>query len=387
MRAQQKVLLPLALAGVVLAGWLATTSGDPETAVRAEPVAEAPAAVNRSTPPDVGVPLDQPHGGAYAARGTDGAGHSYPGRCIRNPGEEPVLATIRLDHRPVDLALDARDSALYTSSERGQTVSVMDTRSRTLVSAIDLRDRPYGLLLDEHRGALYATLAGPRVPGGAIAVVDTASRELVRSIRFPDARWPTDGALDPGTGLLFVVNSGDDSVAVFDSVSGDRVRRIPVDVDPIFVDVVSESGLVLVSGAKGLAAIDIGTLEVRNILRIPAGALAIDHEDGGVYVANQGFGTLTVVDLAAFDVVGRVPVGGRGPFDVAFDSAAGLAYVTGAADGNLVIVDMASLRIVERIGGADGSHAWYGAVAVDHAKNCVYVADLERDAIAVIARR
>ncbi|MFC0678792.1 YncE family protein [Lysobacter korlensis] len=381
MRAKRKALTPLLLAGALLSGCTAPPPGIAEPLPAAAPVRSTPA--EGSAPPGGGWPGADPL--AYPPGGT-ATDHADTGRCDGG-SSAGVLATIPLDHRPIDLVLDAGASTLYISSELGTAISVVHTGSRAVAASIPLRDRPYGLFLDAERGALYAPLAGVRVPGGAVAVIDTERRALVRSIRFPDARWPTDAVIDPATGLLFVVNSGDDTVAVFDSASGDRIRRIPVDVDPMFVEVVSDSGVVLVAGAKGLAAIDVRTLAVRDTLPMPSGAMAVDEKDGGVFVANQGFGTVSVVDLAAFEVVGRVAVGGRGPFDIAYDAASGLAYVTGTAHGELTLIDMAPLKIVERIGGADGSRAWYGAVAVDDTTDCVYVADLEQSAIAVLERR
>jgi YVTN family beta-propeller protein len=378
MRAQRSLLAPLLL----IAALLSACGDAPTRTVESIRDDASPVEAHGTAPLDGGILVP----GRQFEDGGTRVGRDGTGRCDGSATTD-VLTTIPIEHRPIDLALDARRSTLYTSSERGDVISIVDTEALAVAGSIPLRDRPYGLFLDPARGTLYAPLAGVRVPGGAVAVIDAERRALLRSIRFPDARWPTDAALDPATGLLFVVNSGDDSVAVFDSASGDRIRRIAVPVDPMFVEVVSESGLVLVSGGKGLAAIDARTLAVRDVLHMRAGAMAVDHEDGGVYVANQGEGTLSVVDLAAFEVVGRVAVGGNGPFEVAFDSASGLAYVTGAPYGALLLIDMATLRIVERIGGTIGSRAWYGAVAVNDTTNCVYVADLNQSTIAVIERR
>jgi DNA-binding beta-propeller fold protein YncE len=381
MRAHRIVLTQLLLAGALLTGCVATGSAS-----------DGPVQEHAGPPPAGGSAADAPGPGSGGA-GTETeapdrpGGASDSGRCEGGTAGSDVVATIPLSHRPVDVALDAGNSTLYASSERGDVVSMVDTGSRAVTGTIQLRDRPYGLYLDADRGALYATLPGIQVPGASIAVVDTARGSVVRSIRFDDGIWPTDAVVDPATGLLFVVNSGDDSVVAFNSVTGARIRSIRVDIDPIHIDVVTEAGLVLVSGGKGLAAIDIRTLSLRDVIQMPGGAFAIDREVGGVFVANQGFGTLSVVDLAAFEVVGRVAVGGRGPFDVAFDTASGLAYVTGTADGELVLVDVATLRIVERISGANGVRSWYGAIAVDHTRNCVYVADLESSAIVVLDRR
>jgi len=364
MRALRIVLTPVLLAAVLLTGFVALAPG------------------SGGDEPDGG---DEPGPFDIRAPYFDAAGF---GRCRAiDEVENGMLAAIPLAHRPVDMVLDAAGSTLYASSRRDDIVSVLDTGIRTVVDSIRLPDRPYGLSLDVERGTLYATLPGLQAPGGAIAVVDTRRREVVRSIRFADAEGPTDAAVDPATGLLFVVNSGADSVAVFAGLTGGRIRSIPVDIDPLHVAVAPGAGVALVSGGMGIAAIDTRSLTVRDVLELPGGALAVDSAAGNVFVANEGFGTLSVVDLASFEVVGRVAVGGRGPFDVAFDPDARIAYVTGAAGGELAVVDGATLRIVERIGGRDGAPAWYGAVAVDPNTNCVYAADLDSSSIVALRRR
>jgi YVTN family beta-propeller protein len=372
MRALRTVLIPVLLAGMLLSGCVAMVPG---TAAPSPPAAD-PAAGGRGTPAA---------GGPWSSAETEAPGRdaaAESGRC--RPGDgNGVLATIPLQHQPVDLVLDPAGSTLYTSSERGDVVSVVDTGSRAVVDTIRLRGRPHGLFLDA--GTLYATLSGLQAPGGAIALVDTARREVVRSILFPDARWPRDAVVDPASGLLFVVNGGTGSVVVFHSRTGARVRSIPLGIDPVHVEVMPEDGMILVSGRKGLASIDAHSLIVKDVLDMPGGAMAVDHAAGDVFVANQGYGTLSVVDLAAFEVVGRVAVGGRGPFDVAFDADARLAYVTGAVGGEIALVDVATLRIVERIDGPDRARTSYDSVVVDHTTNCVFAAD--SSSVVVLERR
>ena len=64
--------------------------------------------------------------------------------------------------------------------------------------------------------------------------------------------------------------------------------------------------------------------------------MTVDATTGHAFIANEGDGTVTVVDTTTRKVVKTITAGGRGVEKVAIDPAAGLAYVTGVVyDGAL----------------------------------------------------
>src|SRR5215218_2333815 len=182
----RKALSLVLAGGVLLSGCVAAPSGGVEPPPAPQRASGSPAKGLASEDPSRPFDADPPDRSAEAQSRCDDTG----------AGADTVIASIPLPHRPVDLVLDARTSTLYTSSERGDVVSVVDTSSRAVVSTISLRDRPYALFVDASRGSLFATLAAAQAPGGSIAVIDTVRNTPVRSIPFPDARWPTDAVVD-----------------------------------------------------------------------------------------------------------------------------------------------------------------------------------------------
>ncbi len=59
--------------------------------------------------------------------------------------------------------------------------------------------------------------------------------------------------------------------------------------------------------------------------------VAVDPAAGTVYVANDGDGTVSVIDVATNSVTATIPVG-SGPYAVAADPAAAAVYVANAGE-------------------------------------------------------
>jgi YVTN family beta-propeller protein len=117
-----------------------------------------------------------------------------------------------------------------------------------------------------------------------------------------------------------------------------------------------------------------------SITSIPVGVLpagvAIDPSRNAVYVANEGDGTVSVVDpiagvvTATISLVGDARLGGApAPVGVAVDPGLGLAYVTEAGAGRLAVIDEATWRLRTTVS-VDGV-PW--GVAVDPTTHAVYV--------------
>jgi YVTN family beta-propeller protein len=91
-------------------------------------------------------------------------------------------------------------------------------------------------------------------------------------------------------------------------------------------------------------AIDIADDRISSTKRIKVGAgpvsLAADTENGRVYVANAGDGTVSVVDGKTDVVLATVPVGSH-PYSIAADSHDGKVYVSRTYSDQLTILDTA----------------------------------------------
>jgi DNA-binding beta-propeller fold protein YncE len=177
------------------------------------------------------------------------------------------------------------------------------------------------------------------------------------------AAGPNAIAVDPGTHTVYTAQGGDSTVAVFSGMRCNAVspagcpgqaRVVPVGAPPTEVAVDPATGSVYVSeyqadqaelldGAAGVVA----TLPTG---RNPAG-LAVDRGTHTLYVANQAFdeepGSLSIVDTHrcnAADTSGcggpfPTAASGRGPFALALDSGTHTVYATDIGDASISMID------------------------------------------------
>ena len=88
--------------------------------------------------------------------------------------------------------------------------------------------------------------------------------------------------------------------------------------------------------------------------------MTADATTGHAFIANEGDGTVTVIDTTG-KVVKTITAGGRRIEKVAIDPTAGLAYVTGVDyDGALDVVDTKTLKVVTTMPRPEGERYWGG---------------------------
>jgi len=122
---------------------------------------------------------------------------------------------------------------------------------------------------------------------------------------------------------------------------------------------------------------------------IPVGAnpqgVAVDPAARTVYVANQGGGTVSVIDAATGTVTRTIPVGSL-PEGVAVDPAARTVYVTKAnqryGTATVLVVDEAASTVTATV--PVGSEP--AGVAVDPDSHTAYVANAGAGTVSVISR-
>jgi len=98
------------------------------------------------------------------------------------------LTTIKLADellRPMGIAVAPNGSQIYVTLGRGKSVAIIDTRSNTVASTIEVGDRPWGIAMSPDGRTLY-TANGP---SNDVAVVDVASQSVTVRIKAGDSPW------------------------------------------------------------------------------------------------------------------------------------------------------------------------------------------------------
>ncbi|AXG78327.1 YncE family protein [Streptomyces paludis] len=253
---------------------------------------------------------------------------------------------------PAAFAVDSASGSVHVSEARGLTTYDPETGE----PAGDPLAGPgtataATMAVDPDAGLLYV----PR--SNAVAVVNSRTGEAVGE---PIAVPGNVGlmALDPAGKRLYVAVSNAKSVLVYDTESRQAVGApvaLPFAPYGLTVDPVHHIGYAVYVGgavvngtytfANNLEAIDGETATLTSTVSIGTTALgsqgvAVDPTTRTAYVGNIAAGTVSVVDLAAGEVTGTIPVGGAPKF-LAFDAETKTLYAGRLNSTAVAVVDMA----------------------------------------------
>jgi YVTN family beta-propeller protein len=321
------------------------------------------------------------------------------------------------------LASPTQAARLYVSNEDGQSVTVVDAASGTVLQTIAIGKRPRGLKLTPDGSRLFVAVSGlpkcpPSVPdeecaklerdleADGIAVVDTATHKVLQVLHAGSD--PEQFALSRDGKRLFVANEDSATLSVVDVASGSVVQRVPVGREPEGVAVTPDGRWVLVTNESdnSVSIIDTGTLKIvksvqvgkrpRDIaftpdgrtgyvsgefdasvyrMSVPDGApverilelrkearpmgIVLDSRRNRLYVSTGRGGTVAVIDSATHKLVSEVKVGTR-PWGIALSQDGRWLYTANGPSDDVSVIDTSTLQVVRHI--RAGSSPWGVAV-------------------------
>jgi YVTN family beta-propeller protein len=163
------------------------------------------------------------------------------------------------------VAVTPDGSKVYVTNLSGNTVSVIDTVTNTVVTTIPVGSAPFGVAVTPDGGKVYVT----NLSGNTVSVIDTATNMVVGS-PIPVGSGPAGVAITPDGSKVYVTNFNDDTVSVIATASN-TVVGVPISVG-----------------------------------QQPYG-VAVTPDGSKVYVANFSDATVSVIATASNTVVG-VPI-------------------------------------------------------------------------------
>jgi YVTN family beta-propeller protein len=198
---------------------------------------------------------------------------------------------------------------VIVSNENDDTVTVIDARSREVVSTIAVGKRPRGMRVDG--STLYVALSGS--PKGGPGVDES---------------------------MLPPPNRRADGIGVVDLDSGKLVRTLESGSDPESFDLARGDLLVVSNEDAGNASfVDTSSHKVVGQVKVGGEPEGVTTAPGGlVWVTSEADGTVSVIDPVARSVVAAVAVGKR-PRSIAFTPDGATAVVPNEADGSVTVLD------------------------------------------------
>lgn len=212
----------------------------------------------------------------------------------------------------------AARNLVVTSNENAGTVSIIDSRTNTVRSTIEVGKRPRGLRISADGTTAYVALSGS--PKGGPGVDEST---------LPPPDRTADG------------------IGVIDLVAERLVRVIPSGPDPEAFDLTSDGMLVVSNEDAGRASvIDVRAARIRREVPVgeePEGVTLAP--DGLVWVTSEADHTISAIDPAAGHVVATVTTGKR-PRAIAFTRDNRLGVVTNESDASVTLFSPAERRAI-----------------------------------------
>jgi predicted alpha-1,2-mannosidase len=213
-----------------------------------------------------------------------------------------------------------------------------------------------------------------------VTPVDTRTRSAGPAI--PVGGGP-DGMVLAG-GDLFVANNNSNDVTVIDTTTNAVIATVPVGSIAAGLAAAPDGKTVWVSnfGDGTVQPIDVATLTAGAPITVGSQPerLAVSPDGKQLWVANQGSGTVSDIDLATHAVTHTIAVGSA-PFGVALTPDGSRVFVTNGGSSSVSVVSTASDSVVATI--ATDAGPQYVAVSPDGTK--AYVADSGAGGVTPIA--
>jgi YVTN family beta-propeller protein len=299
----------------------------------------------------------------------------------------------------------------YVTNEDSQELSVIDTRTDSLIATIPVGTRPRGVKVSPDGRTVYVALSGsPKCPPSmpdeeceklkadkskdGIAEVDVRARRVRRVLpggsdpeQFDISRdgmrlyisnedagtaslvdvksgtidttvrvgaEPEGVRLSPDGKLVYVTAESDTSIRVLDAATGRVNARIKVDRRPRDVAFTPDGKLAYATAEVGgtVSVIDVAGNRVIARIQLPPDAkpmgVRVSPDGKRVYVATGRGGTVVVIDPATNKVVGSVKVGQR-PWGIALTSDGKKLYTANGPSNDVTVVDTDKLQAIKTI--------------------------------------
>jgi YVTN family beta-propeller protein len=229
-----------------------------------------------------------------------------------------VTSTVCVGVNPTSMVQVPTSGIIYVLNQTDGTVSVYNPSAggvtATITSANGLGANPVSLAASTDGNWVFIVTQGSTGKAGALDIISAGQASVGASV--PLGVQPTFSVIDPFLNRLYVTNTGDNTVSVFDATN--------------------------VNLSHSPAMPTLATVTVGNG---PIGVTAL--QDGTkFYVANAGSDDVTVVSATSYSVLSTVPLAaGADPVWIASDPTASRVYVANQGTTNTTIIQTSNNTI------------------------------------------
>ena len=226
-----------------------------------------------------------------------------------------VRATVLVGVRPCDLLLSPDGRFLYVDVYADNVVAVIDTSTDTVVTKISVGGvNPYGMAMSPSGDTIYtANVDGSDNAASTVSVIDTRTRSLMKVITGFNG---SEGvAASPDGRTVYATSIRSNVLSVIDAQTNQVTHTVSVGGGPQGVRAAPDSSAIYVanSGAGTVSVVDSATLSVVRTVQVgqTADEVAVSADSAHVYATNFDSDSISDIKTATGAVVATVKVGSQ----------------------------------------------------------------------------
>lgn len=215
--------------------------------------------------------------------------------------EKNNLSMVR---KAVHMAISPDGRWGYLIDQQRGSVLRMDLQSGAIDSQVRLNYAPNYIVYQEQANLLAVSVG----IGQNVVLLDPETLQTITSI---STGVNPDGLMSREDRLLYIAETGSNSVLVYDLVGNGMVKRIGVGFRPRRIAHTDSFIYVANSGSKSISVLQPGLLGVSRTIAFPAGPLEMAYSirHRWLYVGSEQDGTIAVIDPITSEITGRIELG------------------------------------------------------------------------------
>ncbi|MEV0901346.1 beta-propeller fold lactonase family protein [Actinoplanes sp. NPDC049802] len=281
-----------------------------------------------------------------------------------------VVEQIKLGREPEGVAVSPDNRTIYVADQSSTDVHFVDVRSKQ-ISVVKVPNTPRFLALSADGSRLYVSLFENNFTGNGLAVIDTAKKSLVKTIR--TGPRPFEPAVAPDGRIWLPIHNGA-RVEIYDDESLTEAARISVPPNPHWVVFTPDGRTAFTANHESsqISVVNVADQLVRKNFKVGKSphALAVTPDGRQLVATNYDLDTVEVYDTGDQRLLHKIKVG-REPQAVMVSGDGQHAYVVNEGSDNLSVIDLPSGRVVSTVGVGDSPRV--NAVSPDGKR--LYVTD------------
>ncbi len=234
-----------------------------------------------------------------------------------------VTNTTCVGLNPIALAQSPTNGFIYVLNQGDNSISVFNPAgpavTGTITTANGLGKNPVSLTASLDGFWIFVVTQGEAGGPGTLDIISAGSTSIVGSV--PLGVQPTFSMIDPNLNRLYVANTGDNSVSVFDATNVTNtgsppiplLAKVQVGTSPIGVAALPNGSMFYVanSGSDDVTVVSSNSFSVLTPVALPAGAnpvwIASEPTSSKIYVADKGTSETTIIQTVNNTITQNIP--------------------------------------------------------------------------------